>query len=392
VSRSAEQGQVNDQPVNLLDAGGHVIEQITFSGGKPFQMSDTAYAFFTQDHWSIFPRLAADLGVRTESQEISESFRVAPRAGVAWLPFTNAKTVVRVGFGLFFDRVPLNVYSFNHYPRQTISLFDDSGALTGGPYYFENALGVADVHSPWIIHQQTPGDFSPRSANGAVQVEQTVTSFLKLRAGYTRNEAAGLVLVNRIAPDPTTLLGAYELSGSGDSRYHQVELTARLEMTGGRLLFLSYVRSMDEGDLNEFAGYLGSFPSPIIRDNVYSRLPGDLPNRFLAWGQVPLPLGFRIAPILEVRDGFPYASFDAAQNYAGVPYTHRYPDFFSLDSRFSKDIKVNPKYTVRLSVSSYNLSNHFNPEALHNNVDDPAYGLFFGHRGRRFTGDFDVLF
>jgi len=25
-------------------------------------------------------------------------------------------------------------------------------------------------------------------------------------------------------------------------------------------------------------------------------------------------------------------------------------------------------------------------------VDDPAYGYFFGHRGRRFTVDFDVLF
>ncbi len=392
LTNSSEQGQVNDQPVDIVDAQNVLLERITFSGGKPFEMSDTEYAFFGQDHWSISSRLAADLGVRTESQQISESFRVAPRAGLAWLPFANAKTVVRAGFGLFFDRVPLNVYSFNHYPRQTISLFDDTGALTGGPYYFENSLGVTDVHSPWVFHEQTPGDFSPLSANGAIQVEQTVTSFLKLRAGYTRNEAAGLVVIDRVAPDPTNLIGAYVLSGSGDSRYHQLEFTARLRLNAGRLLFLSYVRSQAQGDLNEFAGYLGSFPSPIVRDNVYGRLPGDLPNRFLAWGQVPLPLGFRIAPILEIRDGFPYATYDAGQNYAGMPYTNRYPDFFSLDSRFSKDIKVNAKYTVRLSVSSYNLSNHFNPEAVHDNTADPAYGLFFGHRGRRFTGDFDVLF
>ena len=121
---------------------------------------------------------------------------------------------------------------------------------------------------------------------------------------------------------------------------------------------------MAEGDLNEFAGYLGSFPSPIIRDNVYSRLPGDLPNRFLAWGQVPLPLGFRIAPILELRDGFPYATYDAAQDYAGDPYVHRYPRFFSLDSRFSKDIKVNPKYTVRLSVSRLQPQQPLQPRSL----------------------------
>jgi len=391
-THSSEDGQVNDQPIDIVGANSKLLERITFSGGKPFSFEDTEYAFFGQDHWSISSRLAADLGVRTESQEISQSFRVAPRAGLAWLPFANAKTVVRAGFGLFFDRVPLNVYSFNHYPRQNLSYYDENGGLTAGPYYMENLLGVAYLHSAFVVHKQTPGDFSPRSANGAIQIEQTVTSFLKFRVGYTRNQSAGLVLVNRIAADPQTLIGAYELSGSGDSRYHQFEVTARLHMSGGRLLNFSYVRSVAEGDLNEFAGYLGSFPSPVIRDNVYSRLPANLPNRFLAWGVVPLPLGFRIAPIVELRDGFPYATYDASQNYAGTLYVNRYPRFFSLDSRFSKDLKVNAKYTVRLSVSSYNLSNHFNPEAFHDNTGDPAYGLFFGHRGRRFTGDFDILF
>jgi hypothetical protein len=45
-----------------------------------------------------------------------------------------------------------------------------------------------------------------------------------------------------------------------------------------------------------------------------------------------------------------------------------------------------------LSVSSFNLTNHFNPEAIHWNTADPARGLFFGERHRRFTADFDVLF
>ena len=63
----------------------------------------------------------------------------------------------------------------------------------------------------------------------------------------------------------------------------------------------------------------------------------------------------------------------------------------ALDSRVSKDIRVK-KYTVRLSLSGFNLTNHFNPEAVHYNLADPAYGLFFGERHRRFTVDFDVLF
>jgi hypothetical protein len=95
---------------------------------------------------------------------------------------------------------------------------------------------------------------------------------------------------------------------------------------------------------------------------------------------------------VEYRNGFPYSSIDALREYVGVPNQNRYPSFFSIDSRLSKDIQVTPKYAVRLSLASFNLANHFNPEAVHLNVDDPAYGYFFGHRGRRFTMDFDVLF
>jgi hypothetical protein len=75
-----------------------------------------------------------------------------------------------------------------------------------------------------------------------------------------------------------------------------------------------------------------------------------------------------------------------------MPNEKRYPHFLSIDSRVSRDIQVSPKYSVRLSVSGFNLTNHFNPEAVHGNTADPVYGYFFGHRGRRFTADFDVLF
>jgi hypothetical protein len=152
------------------------------------------------------------------------------------------------------------------------------------------------------------------------------------------------------------------------------------------------VRSRSSGDVNDFNNYLGSFPVPIIRDNQSGILPGDLPNRFLTWGLLQLPHGWRIAPVVEFRSGFPYSSFDAAQQYVGLANSNRYPSFFSLDSRLAKDLAVTPKYKVRLSLSSFNLTNHFNPEAVHYNVADPAYGLFFGQRGRRFTMDFDVLF
>ncbi|MBZ5577364.1 MAG: TonB-dependent receptor [Acidobacteriia bacterium] len=392
IANSADRGQVEEHPVNIVGAAGQPIERIAFTGGQPYRMSDTEFAFYGQDHWILSPRLAADLGVRTESQEISEAFRVAPRAGLAFTPFARLGTVMRAGFGLFYDRVPLNVYAFANYPNQVVTLFDGAGQIAGGPFFYQNALGQVNLRSPFVHQEPIAGNFSPRSATASGLIEQPLARSLKLRVGYMQIDSAGLVNLNPQAPDPVTNMGAYTLSGAGRSRYRQFEVTTRVRMNEKSALFFSYVRSHARGDLNDFAGYLGSFPFPIIRPNQFANLPTDLPNRFLAWGVVQLPLGFRIAPAIEYRSGFPYVVTDAAQNYAGIPNQNRYPNFFSADSRFSKDFKVNPKYTVRLSISSFNLTNHFNPEALHTNIADPAYGFLFGQRGRRFTADFDVLF
>ena len=81
-----------------------------------------------------------------------------------------------------------------------------------------------------------------------------------------------------------------------------------------------------------------------------------------------------------------------SQRYSGIPNRHRFPHFLSVDSRFSKDLKVNANHSIRLSISGFNLTNHFNPEAVRSNTGDPVFGYFFGHRGRRFTADFDFLF
>lgn len=225
-----------------------------------------------------------------------------------------------------------------------------------------------------------------------MQLEQPLTRFVKLRATFLENYADGLVILKRVPVDPETNRGSYLLEGTGESRYRQFDVMAQVRMRDDRQLFFSYVHSRARGDLNDFGPFLGTVPVAVIRDNQFGTLGTDLPNRFLTWGVVRFPMAFQIAPVIEYRTGFPYSQIDASQRYVGIPNQSRFPNFLSFDSRFSKDIKVNAKYSVRLSVSAFNLTNHFNPEAVHNNIADPASGYFFGHRGRRFTADFDFLF
>ena len=392
VASSEEEGQIAEHPVDILNAAGQLTERITFSRVSNFEISDIELNFFAQDHWIVSPRFSIDLGARVESQQVSGAFRGAPRAGLAWNPIPGQGTTVRGGFGFFYDRVPLNVYVFNKFPDQSITYYDASGNVTGGPYLYLNTLGQTKVETPFVFQRPIDGNFSPRSVNWTLQVEQPVGPYLKLRTGFMQSLSDGLVILNPVAPDPVTNLGALLLSGTGGARYRQFEISARLRLGETRQLMFSYIRSKGRGDLNDFGSFLGTFPVPIVRPNLFGNSPADLPNRFLTWGLMQLPWKFRIAPVIEYRSGFPYIVTNAAQDYVGLPNTRRFPRFLSVDSRISKDFQVHPKYAVRLSVSAFNLTNHFNPEAVHPNVADPAYGYFFGHRGRRFTLDFDVLF
>jgi Carboxypeptidase regulatory-like domain len=391
IARTTNRGDFAARPVNIVDASGRLIKRIEFAGNaEVFDRTDLETGFFAQDHWVVNRRLAVDVGTRFERQGITETIRVAPRMGVALTPFRNSDTVIRGGYGLFYDRVPLMVYSFNRYPEQVVTTYGLDGEIIDGPRAFANVTERAERSNlPFLFSKDIPGNFAPYSATWNVEIEHPVTKQLRVRANYLQSNSYGVITIT-----PGTVQGedALVMRGSGRAGYRQLELTTRWQMPDGQQLFFSYVRSRAQGDLNEFINYLGNFPFPVVRTNQYANLPADLPNRFLTWGLLKLPGRVRISPMLEWRNGFPYAVTDAAQNYVGLPNTTRFPNFFSLDSRVSKDFKVSDKYALRLSVSGFNLTNHFNPYSIHANIDDPQFGVFFGNYRRRFRLDFDVLF
>jgi hypothetical protein len=393
LTQSSDDGRFIYHPVDILNTTGQELERITFDDRGPYSRTDLEIAAYAQDHWMLSPKLALDYGARIEHQRLASNLRIAPRAGFAWTPFANQRTVVRAGYGQFYDHLPLDVYTFSRYPQRTITYFNPDGSVAGAPVGFVNVIGSSTGPRSFLIHgQQVAGAFSPRGAAWNAQVEHTFSRLLRIRASLTDNRSVGLIVFR-----PEMLNGENEivLDGDGASRYRQAEFTAKLSWRDAQQLVFSYTRSRAQGDLNSFDTFLGNFPAPLIQPVVYSNLPADMPNRFLVWGRFNVHFWNLVAaPILEYRNGFPYARYDVMQNYFGTPNADatRFPDFFSADTRLMRDFRVNPKYSVRLSVTGYNLTNHFNALAVHDNLADPQSGIFFGNYHRRYRFDFDVLF
>ncbi len=381
------------RPFNVIRANGTLAERTTFETSPRFFIKSQTFTGFLQDRWILRPNFSFDLGVRIEDQRIASERNFSPRLGFAWSPWTGDKTIIRGGIGIFHDKVPLNIRAFGNYPVRTVTNYGLDGQTIISQYRFQNIL----VNDPNLIplgfqNAQSDVGFVPENLTWNLQVDQIINEQFSLRAGYTHSKTDGLYIVQPL----TDFFGskAIVLTPSGSSTYDAFELTAKFTLPKNQPFYVSYVRSKAKGDLNDFNSFFSDFGVPLIRPNQVSNLSTDVPNRFLAWGNIALPKKITISPILEWRSGFPYSVVDQNQNFLFTrnASNQRFPTFFSLDAEISKDFQITKKYAVRLSLKVFNLSGHFNPRNVRNNTGDPLFGNFINSYSRRFTGGFDLIF
>jgi hypothetical protein len=330
--------------------------------------------------------------VRYEDQRIADATVLAPRAGFAWSPAANDATVIRGGVGVFFDKVPLNTRSFEQYPARTVTRYAADGVTVRDRRRFINVL--ADAGGDALNPQQSTSaatEFVPENLTWNLQVDRRFTPWLAARANFVSSRSNNLYIVEPLVlPDGR---GVIQLSSTGRSTYRALEVSGRIGAPA-RGLNVSYARSRARGDLNGFASAFGDLAAPLVRPNQYSQLPVDVPHRLIGWGTIPLPRRVTLAPIVEIRSGFPYSVRDAGQEFVGVRNADatRFPRFFAIDLEVAKELQVTRKYAVRLSLRGFNLTNHFNPRDVRLNTADPGFGRFLASYRRYFAGGFDVVF
>jgi hypothetical protein len=163
------------------------------------------------------------------------------------------------------------------------------------------------------------------------------------------------------------------LTNTGRQLYRAYQVSAHYRFQKKNEITLAYVHSSATGDLNDFDQFFGNFENPVIRRNERSLLPFDSPNRFLAWADLRLPWDIIVAPVIEIRDGFPFSLVDANLDFIGPRNrAGRYPQFVEFDLQVSKAFRIpvllkNRKF--RAGIKLFNLTDHFNPRDFQNNIN-----------------------
>jgi hypothetical protein len=360
--------------VRVLRAGGTRSQQLDFIGNGQLSRNQTQILAYFEDSWSVNRRLKLEYGVRYDRNNVTSENNLAPRVSFAFLPLLDGRTVIRGGIGLFYDDLDMNVATFTQLQERVLTRFGPDG---------QELIGVPQRQRLALLDSKLR---TPRSVNWNVQVDREWIKNLFVRVGYQQRQGRREFVLNPIEDQEQGSVLA--LDNSGSSRYRELEVTARYKFREHDEFTASYLRSSAIGDLNDFNSYFGNFENPIIRANERSRLPFDVPNRFLFRSEFHTKYGLMWSPVLDVRTGFPFSLIDEERNFVGPRNrAGRFPTFVSVDLQVLKTVNLpGPlnKYRAHLGLKVFNLTNHFNPRDFQNNLASDSFGGFSNGVGRAF--------
>jgi len=177
------------------------------NSNQPFD--NLPFGFFAQDSWRVNRKLTLNYGVRYDV-EITPLFapatavngaaekalgvvegiprdynNVAPRFGLAWDPAGNGKTVIRMGYGLFYDH-PLLAIAFNSVTAdggRSVQLLSAGGTASACGLVTPDCAGSGGPGS------DTPGNLNGSSIfQGALNTASADVAFAPLSLAYIPNQ------------------------------------------------------------------------------------------------------------------------------------------------------------------------------------------------------------
>lgn len=374
---STYDGRQTLQPVELEGAAGLPIERIVFTPGTSASVVQHEVTWFVGDHWTVVPRLLFDLGVRLDSDTVTSSAHVAPRAGFQLALTGDGRTMLQGGVGEFYDRVPLMIPAFRSLPERTVLFLDAAGDIANSRTYSNEIVG---------------GLRNPRSTAWNLAVTQKLSTSLVLKIGYEQRNTAKDFAISSV--DAAAGSSHVTLSNAASQSYRELQTTGRYRFRK-QVFNASYVRSRAYGNLNDYLQFFGNVPKAVIQPDAKGRLSFDAPNRFLLWGELTGPWRLTILPVYDVHTGFPYSVQNEYREYVGPRNARRFPRFSSTDLQVTRPVSLpfgERHIKARVGMGIFNLFNHFNPRDVQAVAESSQFGGFFNNAWREFRGKFVVEF
>ena len=331
-----------------IRARGGGATQLFLAGGDPRETaSQIDFGSYVQDDWKAAANFTVSFGLRAEFQtNIPFKLSLAPRVAFAWGlndEKTKApKTVIRGGFGIFFDRLnenqvlvvkqfqagnskhfiftdPQILDSFPHVPA-----FDTVGnGNTGMQSMFQIA---DDLRVPYLMQGALGVE---RQLPLKTTITATVIGWKTLHALRTRNLNAPVILhdpVGNIISNtrPRTDAGnisRYESSG----RVNQIQLfvTVNSRLNRRATFFANYTLNKAMSDTD---GFFTLPANSYDLSTEYGRSIFDVRHTFSSGGSFDAPWGFKLSPLIFASSGRPFNIITGVDSNEDAAFTER-PSF-----------------------------------------------------------------
>ncbi len=276
---------------------------------------------FFQDDVKYRPNLTLSYGLRYEAQNrISDHNDWAPRVSLAWAPGAGsrpAKTVIRAGYGWFFDRFG-SAYVLDAVRQNGIN---QQQYVVKTPTFYQNAPSIAELSglntAAPTIFQVAPNLKASVNMQAAIGVEHQFGKIATTSLTYVNSRGVHQYLsdnVNAFLPgtyDATTGTGVrpngvdeniYQFQSGGV--YNQSQIMLNYNVRAKRVsLFGFYMVNFAKADTSG-ATY---FPTNQFDPGAdYGRANFDVRNRFLLGGNLQGPYGVSFSPMLVANSGTPF--------------------------------------------------------------------------------------
>jgi hypothetical protein len=304
--------------------------QFSITTGQPLsEVTLVDAGLYAQDDWRIRPNMTLSYGLRFESQsDIHDHADFAPRLSFAWGlggggKKAAPKTVLRAGYGIFYDRFPYNLVL----QAERLNGFTQLQTIVPGL-----TSGNTPVEQPSPTRYQIASDLrAPYTMQSAVGVERQVAKSTTMAVTYINSYGEHqLFLRNANAPLPGTFPpgvrpfggtdNIYQYDSEGIFRQNQLIANARTNIGSKLSLFGFYTLNYAHSDLGAGSGggggggfspggstisanFLSNSYDPMAD---YGRSQFDVRSRGVLGGTVSLPYAFRLNPFIIVSSGVPY--------------------------------------------------------------------------------------